>query len=107
MAQSLTLPETDSLHAAQDYVRRMHKSRGFRADAASELLMLTEEVGELAKAVRKEAGLKFSATTRRTDTAEEIADVFIVLLALASVLDIDVHEAFLAKETKNQKRTWV
>lgn len=103
---TLTLPDTDSLKTVQDYVRRMHRERGFTADPNKELLMLTEEVGELAKAVRKEAGLKFSETTRRTDTAEEVADVFIVLLALASIMDIDVYEAFRAKEAKNQKRTW-
>jgi NTP pyrophosphatase (non-canonical NTP hydrolase) len=106
MANTLTLPVSDSLKTIQDYVRQMHKERGFVADPSKELLMLTEEVGELAKAIRKHAGMKFSETTRQTEAAEEVADVFIVLLALASLMDIDVHTAFLAKETKNQGRVW-
>lgn len=70
------------------------------------MLMLTEEVGELAKAVRRTVGLKFTDTTKQTDLAEEIADVLIVLLGLSSLVEVDAYQAFLAKETKNRKRTW-
>ena len=70
------------------------------------MLMLTEEVGEVEKAVRKFSGLKFDASTSQSDLAEEIADVFIVLLGLASITEIDVAEAVKLKEEKNSKRNW-
>lgn len=75
-------------------------------DPSKKMLMLTEEVGEVAKAVRKISGLKFDASTSRSNLAEEIADVFIVLLGLASMTDIDVAEAVKFKEEKNSKRSW-
>jgi NTP pyrophosphatase (non-canonical NTP hydrolase) len=68
--------------------------------------MLTEEVGEVAKAVRKISGLKFDKSTSQSDLAEEIADVFIVLLGLASMTNVDVAEAVKLKEEKNSKRSW-
>lgn len=41
------------------------------------------------------------------DTVEsEVADVFIVLLSLCNLLNIDVYEAFLAKEKENTERAW-
>lgn len=101
------LPASDSLQALQAYVWQMNIERGFdNEDAAKKMLLLTEEVGELAKAVRKEAGLKFTSTTKRTDLAEEIADVLIVLLGLSSMVGVDAYEALLAKETKNRERVW-
>lgn len=75
-------------------------------DAGKKLVMLMEEVGELAKAVRKTIGLKFTDTTKITELREELGDVQIVLLGLASLLDIDMFDAVVEKEKKNRKRTW-
>ena len=75
-------------------------------DAGKKLVMLMEEVGELAKAVRKTIGLKFTDTTKITEVREELGDVQIVLLGLASLLDIDMFDAVVEKEKKNRKRTW-
>src|ERR1700744_3609242 len=107
MATATALPDTDSLQVLQQYIWRMNHERGFYTeDAAKKMLLLTEEVGELAKAVRQEAGLKFTDTTKRTELAEEIADVLIVLLGLSSVVGVDAYEALLAKEAKNRERMW-
>jgi NTP pyrophosphatase (non-canonical NTP hydrolase) len=101
------LPSSDSLKKLQAYIWQMNVERGFNTeDPSKKLVMLMEEVGELAKAVRKEAGLKFTDTTRLKDLHEELADVQIVLLGLSSMLDIDMFDAVLAKETKNRKRVW-
>lgn len=70
------------------------------------MLMLTEEVGELAKAVRQHIGMGFSATTSKNETADELADVLIITLGLASTLDMDIFEALEKKEAKNAKRKW-
>jgi NTP pyrophosphatase (non-canonical NTP hydrolase) len=101
------LPTTDSLRNLQDYIWKMNVERGFNTeDASKKLVMLMEEVGELAKAVRKTAGLKFTETTKRTELKEELADVQIVLLGLASLTGFDMYEAVIEKESKNRTRTW-
>jgi len=101
------LPEKDSLKELQRYIWQANIERGFNTeDASKKFVMLMEEVGELAKAVRMHVGLKFTDTTKQTDIAEELADVQIVLLGLASMLSIDMHEAVMAKEQKNRQRTW-
>jgi NTP pyrophosphatase (non-canonical NTP hydrolase) len=106
VTSSTALPTTDSLKDLQEYIWQMHLDRGFSDDPAKKMLMLTEEVGELAKAVRQEAGMGFTETTKRTETAEELADVLIVLLSLSSLLGVDIHQAALDKEGKNRKRVW-
>ena len=91
----------------QDYIWQKNIDRGFAEESAErKMLMLTEEVGELAKAVREYIGMGFSSTTSKNEAAEEIADVLIITLGLASRLDIDVSKALKNKEAKNEKRKW-
>ena len=106
MAQTeSTVPDT--LSELQKYVWQKNLERGFNTtDPSKKLVMLLEEAGELAKAVRKTAGLKFTTTTKQTNPAEELADVQIVLLGLASLLGIDMLTAVRDKESKNELRTW-
>jgi NTP pyrophosphatase (non-canonical NTP hydrolase) len=101
------LPKNDSLQQLQAYIWQMNLERGFDTkDAGKKLVMLMEEVGELAKAVRQQIGLKFTDSTKRTELREELADVQIVLLGLASLLDQDMYSAVLEKEAKNRQRHW-
>ncbi len=69
-------------------------------------MLLLEEAGEFAKAARKAAGLGFAEDTKRKELKEEAADVFIILLGLCNMLDIDLEQAFRDKEEKNKQRTW-
>lgn len=105
------LPELISqsigLKDLQAYAHKMFIARGFEdEDPAQQMVVLMEEVGELARAIRKEVGMKFSNTTTQSNLADEIADVQIVLLNLASTLDVDVVSAVIAKEQINRARTW-
>lgn len=103
----MNIPKDDSLRKLQVYIWQMNIERQFNTeDAGKKLVMLMEEVGELAKAVRKTIGLKFTDTTKITEVREELGDVQIVLLGLASLLDIDMFDAVVEKEKKNRKRTW-
>lgn len=97
----------DSLNKLQDYVWQRNLERGFNTvDLDKKLVILMEEVGELAKAVRQSVGLKFTSTTKRAQLQEELADVLIVLLGLASMAHVNLFDALQAKERKNNKRTW-
>ncbi len=70
---------------------------------------LLEEVGELAKAIRKGA-TEMSIDRNKMnhyDTIEsEVADVFIVLLSVCNKLNIDIYKSLVEKERENIKRTW-
>jgi NTP pyrophosphatase (non-canonical NTP hydrolase) len=68
--------------------------------------MLTEEVGELAKALRKQAGVKVASDSKLTDVKEEAVDVFWMLICICNLLGIDLELALRAKEAKNKTRSW-
>ncbi len=71
--------------------------------------MLIEEVGELAKAIRKDTakmGIDKNKISNYDTIESEIADVFIVLVAMCNVLDIDLFTALKNKEKENINRQW-
>jgi NTP pyrophosphatase (non-canonical NTP hydrolase) len=84
------------------------KERGWIKDSAAEkFLLFTEEVGELAKAIRRARGLyQEQARPARFELEEEFADVLSYLLDLANLFQIDLETAFREKERVNATRTW-
>ena len=86
----------------------MIKERHFESaqDVSRQLCMLMEECGELAKAARKDAGIKVDDSSTTRHVTYEAADVFIILLSLCNVLKIDLEKAFRDKEEINKKRIW-
>jgi NTP pyrophosphatase (non-canonical NTP hydrolase) len=96
-----------SLREVQAYIQKVITARGFDKDTPLyKMVLLTEEVGELAKALRDHLGGQFDAKTTHKDVAEEIADTFICLNALANLLDVDIYDALIAKEKVNLERNW-
>ncbi len=103
----MKISKSTTLGELQDYIWEMNHTRGFDIENPDKkLIMLTEEVGELAKAIRMTVGMKFDSKTSKRDVEEELADVQIVLMGLASMLGVDIAEAIDKKEDKNRKRTW-
>lgn len=102
----LHLKQNPTLSDLQQYVDEMVAERGFKYDIAQRFMLLIEEVGEFAQATRKTAGLKVAKNAAEQNVAHEAADVLILLLALCNQLDIDLEEAFRAKEEHNKTRTW-
>jgi NTP pyrophosphatase (non-canonical NTP hydrolase) len=84
------------------------KERGWVKDTYSEkFLLFIEEVGELAKAMRKTAGLYDEKSKQKhLELEEEFADVLSYLLDLANYFQIDLERAFREKEKINEGRTW-
>ena len=107
---NLSLPANASLAQIQQYVKDMEEERGF--DKTSTLLhialLLNEEIGELMKCIRKtDAGMGVDSNKKYDfDTAGEIADIFIVLTAIANRMGVDMEKAFRDKEEVNKKRIW-
>lgn len=101
------LPAKPTLDDYQKLIKQLIIERGFDKETVTEVFtLLVEEIGELAKAIRKANGQKVDKTSRVHDIEEEAADVFWLLIDLCNRLDIDLEKAFHAKETKNQKRQW-
>jgi NTP pyrophosphatase (non-canonical NTP hydrolase) len=101
------MTELPSLPEYQALVHRLVVERGFDKETVPEVFtLLIEEIGELAKAIRKANGQKVDQASRIHDVEEEAADVFWLLIDLCNRLDIDLASAFAAKEAKNQKRQW-
>lgn len=103
-----SLKEDSSLREIQEYAKKMIMARGFEEETPQDILMLlTEELGELAKEVRKTTKVKMDKNaSRTTNLGNEIADVFNYLLALCVAEDIDLLQAFKNKEAINLKREW-
>lgn len=102
------LKDDPTLKELQRYLALVCQERGWTKDSPSEKFVLfIEEVGELAKAMRKTAGLYTEqAKQRDISLEEEFADVLSYLLDLANCFQVDLEEAFRAKEQINQARVW-
>ncbi|MEO5627455.1 MAG: MazG nucleotide pyrophosphohydrolase domain-containing protein [Candidatus Saccharimonadales bacterium] len=101
------IPKNASLSDYQDYLREVVIERGFDKETVSEVFtIMVEEMGELAKAIRKANGQKVYSDSKHHDIEEEAADVLFMLLDVCNRLDIDLEKAFAAKEVKNNSRSW-
>jgi NTP pyrophosphatase (non-canonical NTP hydrolase) len=102
------LPSRPSLSDIQEYVAQTVRYRGFADQSIQDdLLMLCEEVGELAKAIRQQQKLTRKAVDSQSfDVAFELADVLWMTLCIANYFEIDAETAFRAKEERNKQRNW-
>jgi NTP pyrophosphatase (non-canonical NTP hydrolase) len=91
-----TLPEF------QAYIRALVAERGWETDPNAAFVHFTEEVGELAKEMRKLHKLGQA----QPEAAGEVADVFFFLCDLANHLGVDMNAAILSKLHVNEGRTW-
>ena len=96
-----------ALNAYQQYVRQVMHERGFDDELISQkFMLLLEEAGEFAQAAREKANLAQAADTPAQDLSDAAADVFAILVDICNHLNIDLEQAFIAREHKNQDRTW-
>lgn len=103
------LGDDSSLGAIQKYIKKVIEIRGFgNQSVEAAMLLLLEETGELAKAIRKSSNMTIdSKKLQNYDTVEsEVADVFIVLTSVCNILNIDLFQALKDKEIENTDRTW-
>lgn len=102
------LNEKSSIAEVQEYIKDMKKSRKFDGVSIErEMMLFLEELGELAKAIRKNTnGCLDVAKEYNNNVAEELADCFIYLLSIANMNKVDIFKAFKEKEIKNCDRIW-
>ena len=86
------------------YLQEYIKAKDYKPDLKKDyFLKLSEEVGELSKAIRKDVLFKNSNGIKET-IDEEIWDVIYYALAIANCYDIDVESTIKAKEEINNKK---
>lgn len=102
------LSKKSSVEELQKYIKDMIATRKFKTSLLERMCLLTEEIGELAKEVRKtDNNLLVDANKEYSSNLEnEMADVFICLMGMYELLDIDLVQALKNKEEQNFKREW-
>ncbi|WP_299454752.1 MazG nucleotide pyrophosphohydrolase domain-containing protein [uncultured Microscilla sp.] len=108
------LKDKPTLADLQQYMDAVCTERGWNKNNPLEtFLLFSEEVGELAKAIRNQRGLyqeeakahqKPSSTKQALE--EEFADVLGYIFDLANHFEVDLEKAFRAKEAINEQRDW-
>ncbi|MFO7592544.1 MAG: nucleoside triphosphate pyrophosphohydrolase family protein [Pseudomonadota bacterium] len=91
---------TDSYQAMLDAVQAFHDKHDFKNKGGEELTyrmaLMAEELGEIGAAITK--------GKPREQLAEEVADLFILLIGTAISADFDLNEAFWNKMDKIMQR---
>ena len=95
-----------SLAQAQQMVDEWIRTYGVRYfSELTNLAVLTEEVGELARIMARRYGdQSFKSSDEGRDLGDEMADVLWVLICLANQTGVDLNEAFLRKMEKKTSR---
>ncbi len=97
------LPEGPDLQGYQRFVRELVDHRDFTKDRNEVFILMVEEVGEIAKELRRSWKKPAEAKER---IGSEIADVFMYLCDVANHFDVDIDEEVRKKAKVNEGRSW-
>jgi NTP pyrophosphatase (non-canonical NTP hydrolase) len=97
LSDAVTLPEL------QTFIAALVDKKGWSKDPNEIFVLLTEEVGEVAKEIRRT--WKQGAVAVRPSLAAELADVLFYVANLASIHGIDLAKAVRDKAAFNETRT--
>jgi NTP pyrophosphatase (non-canonical NTP hydrolase) len=93
----------------QQYIKQVCKERDWDKNNPLEIFLLfSEEVGELAKAIRNRLKLyhEEGKNIKNDELGHELADIFNYLLDIANCFNIDLENAVKEKEKLNAARKW-
>ena len=106
VSRSHSVSKMNTLQELQRAIETTRAERGFTTDPVRLLCLLVEEVGEVAAEVKKTWSDNYPDPSDE-DLADELADVFVVLSALASAFDVDLHDAVQSKFfDSDSRRVW-
>lgn len=103
------IPNNPTLGDLQVYIKKIGEERGWDKNNYLEIfLLLSEEFGELAKAIRNHTGLysEKEKENNKYELEEEFADVLNYIFDLANYFNINLEDAFRKKDEANKKRVW-
>ncbi|MCZ6868401.1 MAG: hypothetical protein O7G84_02720 [Gammaproteobacteria bacterium] len=99
-------PSMKDLTDIQRRIVEVRKQRGFVTDPTKIQVLLTEEIGEISSELKRLWSKSYDEFNADR-LAEEIADAFVLLSALASTFDIDLAQAVESKFfSKDSRRSW-
>jgi NTP pyrophosphatase (non-canonical NTP hydrolase) len=95
-----------TVEEAQKVVDEWIKKNGVRYfNELTNMAMLTEEVGEVARVIARRYGEQSEKESdKNKDLGDEMADVLFVLICLANQTGVDLTEAFQKNLEKKSKR---
>lgn len=96
------------LQDLQAFHESLDREKGFDLDMLRNVAYLSEELGEVVRAIRvfKKAEGLTALERAREHLGEELADCLAYILKLANYGSIDLQEAYARKMTRNLDRTW-
>jgi NTP pyrophosphatase (non-canonical NTP hydrolase) len=99
------VPPAPALRAFQEYYKRAAIQRGYTKEHPNDcLLLMVEEVGELARALRKREKLVRHGSYGSSNEAHELADVFLYVVHMANILGLDLSNIVREKEFINVEK---
>jgi len=94
-----------TLNDAQQQVDNWIKTHGVRYfNELTNMAMLTEEVGEVARIIAREYGEQSSKKSDHGNLADELSDVLFVLICIANQTGVDLTSAFQKNLEKKTSR---
>lgn len=94
-----------ALAAFQHYYRRVAQQRGYKSESPKDcLLLMVEEVGELAREIRRRERLVRHGPSSDSNESKELADIFLYVVHMANVLEVDLSKVVQEKELINLQR---
>jgi NTP pyrophosphatase (non-canonical NTP hydrolase) len=69
-------------------------------------LLFTEEIGELASAIRQNQKLYQKNSRKKWDVVTELGDVFSYLFQIADILEVDLDQMWQVHRQKNRNRNY-
>lgn len=94
-----------SIAEAQNKVDEWIVKYGVRYfDIMTNMAILTEEVGEVARVIARKYGEQSAKDGEKLELADELSDVLWVIIAIANQTGIDLEEAFIRNLDKKTNR---
>lgn len=104
MAERLRLKRQPDLGDFQEYVQKVMESSGQQGDRVDDMLLLSEHLGRLAKAMRVRVGLSYRAESQIPKADDVLSGLLFYSVNLANNLGIDLEAAFRAREKRQKRR---
>lgn len=99
------VPPLPAVQPFQNYYAHAAVRRGYQKESPQDtLLLMLEEFGEFARAIRKRKKLRRDSKGAIAQEEHELADIFIYVVHMANVLGIDLADAVFKKENINIQR---
>jgi len=104
MPERLGLKRRPVLRDFQEYIQKVMDVSGQQVDKVEETLLLFEQLGRLAKAMRVDVGLSYDSGSQIPKKDDALAGLLFYTVNLANHLGINLETAFRARENRQKRR---